>query len=91
MGNSSGRWEGETLVVSTRGLSSKANFMGSTAGQTLEERFTRISCDTLQYDATLTDPATWARPLSRSGYRASGCSWNTLTGVHGPVPLFEYT
>ena len=26
------------------------------------ERFTRVAADVLQYDATLSDPATWTRP-----------------------------
>jgi hypothetical protein len=61
-GNSRGRWEGETLVVETKGFSPKASMMGATSGLHLVERFTRVAEDILQYDATLTDPATWTRP-----------------------------
>jgi hypothetical protein len=61
-GNSRGRWEGNTLVVETKGFSPKSSMMGSTSGLHLVERFTRVADDILQYDATLTDPATWTRP-----------------------------
>jgi hypothetical protein len=62
LGNSRGRWEADTLVVETKGFSPKSNMMGSTSGLQLVERFTRVASDTLQYDATLTDPATWTKP-----------------------------
>ena len=62
LGDSRGRWDGETLVVETTGFSPKSNFQGSSNGLHLIERFTRVAEDTLQYDATMTDPTTWARP-----------------------------
>jgi hypothetical protein len=62
LGNSRGRWEGDTLVVETKGFSPKSNMLGSSSGLNLVERFTRIADDTLQYDATMTDPTTWTRP-----------------------------
>ena len=62
LGDSRGRWEGDTLVVETRGFSPKANLMGSSSGLHLVERFTRVADDTLQYDATLSDPTTWTKP-----------------------------
>ena len=61
-GDSRGRWEGNTLVVETKGFSSKSNFMGSSSGLHLVERFTRVDRDTLQYDATMSDPTTWTGP-----------------------------
>ena len=61
-GDSRGRWEGDTLVVDTKGFSPKANVFGSSSGLHLVERFTRVADDTLQYDATLSDPATWTKP-----------------------------
>jgi hypothetical protein len=36
--------------------------LGSSSGLHLVERFTRIADDTLQYDATMSDPSTWTRP-----------------------------
>jgi len=62
LGNSRGRWEGDTLVVETKGFSPKSNMLGSSSGLNLVERFTRVADDTLQYDATMTDPTTWTRP-----------------------------
>jgi hypothetical protein len=62
MGDSRGRWEGDTLVVDTKGFSPKAVFMGVSRDLHLVERFTRISANTLQYDATMSDPRTWTRP-----------------------------
>jgi hypothetical protein len=62
LGNSRGRWDGDTLVVETRGFSPKSGFQNSTTGLHLMERFTRVAADVLQYDATLSDAATWARP-----------------------------
>ena len=61
-GDSRGHWDGDTLVVETKGFSPKTPFMGVSSDLHLVERFTRISANTLQYDATMTDPATWTRP-----------------------------
>jgi hypothetical protein len=68
LGNSRGRWDGDTLVVETKGFSPKSNFLGSSSGLHLVERFTRVAADTLQYDATMTDPATWTRPWTARLY-----------------------
>ena len=67
-GDSRGRWDGDTLVVDTTGFSSKSNFLGSSSGLHLVERFTRIATDTLQYDATMSDPTTWTRPWTARIY-----------------------
>jgi hypothetical protein len=61
-GNSRGHFEGNTLVVETKGFSPKSNMQGSSSGLNLMERFTRVADDVLQYDATMTDPSTWTRP-----------------------------
>jgi len=55
-------------VVDTKGFSPKSNFQNSTSGLQLVERFTRIDRDTLQYDATLSDPATWTKPWTARIY-----------------------
>ena len=60
--DSRGRWEGDTLVVDTTNFSTLSNLRGSSTGLHLVERFTRISPDTLQYEFTATDPATWTEP-----------------------------
>ncbi len=62
MGDSRGRWEGETLVVETKNFSSKTSFRGATDQMHLVERFTRTSPETLVYEFTVNDPATFTRP-----------------------------
>jgi len=66
LGDSRGRWEGETLVVETTNFSDKTNFRGSGAGLHLIERYTRVSPDTLNYEFTVSDPGTWTRPWTAS-------------------------
>ena len=61
-GSSRGYWEGDTLVVETKGFSAKSDMMGSSTGLHLVERFTRIAPDVLQYDVTMSDPSTWTAP-----------------------------
>jgi hypothetical protein len=62
-GDSVGRWEGNTLVIDTTNFTSvTANFRGSSDKLHLVERFTRANADTLIYQFTVEDPATWARP-----------------------------
>jgi hypothetical protein len=61
MGDSRGRWEGETLVVETTNFSRKSNFMGSNEGLQLVERFTRMGPTTIKYELTVNDPTTWTR------------------------------
>ena len=68
MGDSRGRWEGDTLVVDTTNFTDKPSFeylrryRGSGATLHLVERFTRVGPDTLNYEFTLKDPTTWTRP-----------------------------
>src|SRR4030095_243992 len=60
MGDARGRWEGTTLVVETTNL--KANTRGASPGLRLVERFTRTGRDSIQYQVTFNDPATWTAP-----------------------------
>jgi hypothetical protein len=62
MGDSRGRWEGDTLVVDTTNFTDKTNFRGSGANLHLVERFTRVDADTLEYRFTVDDPTTWTKP-----------------------------
>jgi hypothetical protein len=71
MGDSRGRWEGNTLVVTTKNLNGRTGVGGNGGGQmsakaTLTERFTLRSASTLQYEATIDDPGTWTRPWTIS-------------------------
>jgi hypothetical protein len=64
MGDPRGRWDGDTLVVDTTNFNDKT-VVGQTQTSELlhvTERFTRIGTDTIQYEATIEDPRTWARP-----------------------------
>ncbi len=62
LGDSRGRWEGDTLVVETRNFSARASVLGSDRNLHLEERFTRVAPDTLSYEVTLSDPTAWTAP-----------------------------
>jgi hypothetical protein len=68
MGDSRGRWEGNTLVVTTRnlngvnGLQANGQLMLTSDSLELVERFTRTAADTIEYEVTITDPRTWSRP-----------------------------
>jgi hypothetical protein len=61
-GDSRGHWEGETLVVETTNFSAKNSFRGASENMKLIERFKRLDADTLIYQFTIDDPATWERP-----------------------------
>ncbi len=62
LGDSRGRWEGDTLVVETTNFGDKRSYRGSSPELTLVERFTRVSASTLRYEVTVDDPETWTRP-----------------------------
>jgi hypothetical protein len=62
MGDSRGRWEGNTLVVDTTNFTDKTNFRGSGENLHVIERFTRTGPDTLRYEFTVEDPTTFTRP-----------------------------
>ena len=64
MGNSVGRWEGDTLVVETRNLSAQSliqNAVLSDVGVVIE-RFTLADANTLDYRMTVNDPKNWVAP-----------------------------
>ena len=67
-GDSRGHWEGDTLVVEVRGLNGKGwldqagNFVGQ--GATVVERFRLTNKDTLEYEATITNPKVFSQPVT---------------------------
>jgi len=79
MGDSRGRWEGDTLVVDTTNFPDEANFRGASAALHLTERLRRVDADTLHYEFTVDDPQTWTRPWS------AAMPMRTAEG-----PIFEY-
>ena len=61
-GDARGHYEGDTLVVETTNFSPKSGFRGATPDLRLVERFTRVGPDTVHYEITLKDRATWISP-----------------------------
>jgi hypothetical protein len=64
LGDSRAHWEGNTLVVETTNFTGKTAFRGSGEGLHLIERFTRTDPETIKYEFTVNDPATFTRPWS---------------------------
>jgi len=67
LGDSRGRWDGETLVVETTNFHPNGNPMGglvklSDQNLRLIERFRRAGADTLEYTFTVDDPTMWTKP-----------------------------
>ena len=64
VGDSRGRWDGDTLVVETTNFLRETSFMRGASSPDLHlvERFARVDADTLLYEVTVEDPATWTRP-----------------------------
>jgi hypothetical protein len=64
MGNSVGRWEGDTLVVESIGFNDKTEVHGHMHTESLRvvERFKRLDNGSLQYDVTVEDPNVFASP-----------------------------
>lgn len=61
LGDSRGRWEGNTLVVDTTNFTDKTSYRGSTENLHLIERFTRVESDTLIWEVTVEDMTTWTQ------------------------------
>ena len=79
VGDSRGRWEGDTLVVATTNFLRETTFRNSSARMQLVERFTRVDQETLNYEFTVTDPTTWTRPWTAS-----------VLMSRSTEPLYEY-
>jgi hypothetical protein len=71
-GYSIGRWEGDTLVVETRGLNEKfwLDTRGTphTAQLKFIERLTRTDMNTLKYQATIDDPGAYTKPWTTTDF-----------------------
>jgi hypothetical protein len=72
MGDSRARWQGDELVVETTNLTDKTSIGPNGNGlrhsdkMKLTERFKRVSDQILQYQITVDDPVTYARPFTLS-------------------------
>jgi hypothetical protein len=64
MGDSRGRWEGDTLVVESRNFTDRTNVGGAKHTEALRivERFTRIDTDMIDYEIRVDDPQTFTMP-----------------------------
>jgi hypothetical protein len=62
MGDSRGRWEGDTLVVETTNFNGKNPLRGSSQNMRVTERFTRVAADEIRYQFTVDDASTWTKP-----------------------------
>lgn len=67
-GRSVGRWDGDTLVVSTTGFNEDFWFTNGGLPHTdrlsITERFSRPNMDTLRYEVTIDDPGAYTEPWS---------------------------
>ena len=70
MGESRGRWEGDTLVVDTSHFNDQTWFDGAgnfhSDALHVVERYTRVSPDHINYDVTIEDPKVFTRPWKMS-------------------------
>jgi hypothetical protein len=70
MGQSVGRWEGDTFVVDVNGFNDQSWFDRAgnhhSAGLKVTERYTMTDADHIQYEATIDDPETFTRPWKMS-------------------------
>ncbi len=64
LGDSRGRWEGDTLVVETTNFTDRTNvgFARHSDALKITERYTRVDDDTLDLKITIEDPETWTVP-----------------------------
>jgi len=66
LGNSVGRWEGDTLVVDVIGFNDKTWLAGTGTFHTdalhITERFTRVDKDQIDYEVTMEDPNVLTKP-----------------------------
>ena len=86
LGDSRGRWDGETLVIETTNFTDKVGGF-STTGQVwgtgehtrLIERFTRVDNETMEYEFTVGNPTVFTQPFT-ARYPMN----------RSELPLFEY-
>jgi hypothetical protein len=80
LGDARGHWEGNTLVVDTTNFRADATYRNTVPESLhLTERFTRVNADTIQYEFTVDDPATFTKAWTAS---------IPMTKIPGPV--YEY-
>ena len=88
IGTSIGRWEGDTLVVETKGFNGRTNL--DTVGHPhsdqlrLTQRFTRSDAQHIAYEVTVDDPATYTQAVEeRADLHAQAGLGNHGILLHG--------
>jgi len=71
LGDSRGRWEGDTLVVETTNFNARilrrgGTVLGGDERLHVVERLRRVDADTIDYQVTVTDPTVWTAPWTAS-------------------------
>jgi len=72
LGDSRGRWDGNTLIVETTNFTDKTsvgpngNGLRHSADLKMTERITRVAEDVVQYEVTVNDPKTYVAPFTIS-------------------------
>jgi hypothetical protein len=79
LGDSIGRWEGDTLVVDTTNFTAKTRFRGSSENLHVIERFRCVDENTILYRVTLDDPSTFTKQWTME-----------YPFLATPGPIFEY-
>jgi hypothetical protein len=78
MGDSRGRWDGNTLVIDVTNFHPKTSYRGSSDTLHLIERYTRVEPTLLRYEVTVDDPHTYVRP------------WTAVLDLSPQEGIFEY-
>ena len=78
LGDSRGRWEGDTLVVETTSFDRWLPLVGASREAHLVERFTRVGANVIEYEYTIEDRTIWTAP------------WTAVQTLRrNPLPIFE--
>ena len=78
MGDSRGRWDGNTLVIDVTNFHPNTNYRGSGDSLHLIERYTRTGPSAMRYEVTIDDPRTFERP------------WTAVLDLESQGPMYEY-
>lgn len=93
MGQSVGKWEGDTFVVEVTGLNDATWFDRAgnhhTEAMKVTERYTMVDKDHIQYSATMDDPRTFSKPWTVSLPLYRHVNANARLGQFKCVPFVE--
>jgi hypothetical protein len=72
LGESRGRFEGDTLVVETTNFGTRTNYRGANMNLKLTERYRRVNANRVELLLTVEDPTVWTKPWTvKLGMRPS--------------------